>query len=59
MLVSFSLTALDIADLGKPLYEIAGHTISTRKDSYDIAATFNTPPSAEGTVTLVGTFLQG
>lgn len=53
------LTAVDIANLGKPLYEIAGHTIANRKDSYDIALTVNVAPSASGTVTLIGTFIQG
>ena len=53
------LTAVDIANIGKQLYELAGHTIANRKDSYDIALTVNTAPSAAGTVTVIGTFIQG
>ena len=53
------LSALDIANIGKQLFEIAGHTIANRKDTYDIALTANTAPAAAGTVTVVGTFLQG
>jgi len=53
------LTAMDIANLGKQLYEIAGHTLANRKDTYDIAITVNTAPAAAGTVTIVGTFIQG
>lgn len=53
------LAALDIANIGKQLYEIAGHTIANRKDTYDIALTINTAPSAAGTVTIVATFVQG
>lgn len=53
------LSALDIANIGKQLFEIAGHTIANRKDTYDIALTANTAPAAVGTVTVVGTFLQG
>ncbi len=53
------LTAVDIANLGKKLYELAGHTIATKKESYDICLTANTVTGAAGTVTVVGTFIQG
>lgn len=53
------LAALDIANIGKQLFEIVGHTIANRKDTYDIALTVNTAPAAAGTVTVVGTFVQG
>ena len=53
------LAAVDIADRCKQLYELAGHTLANRKDTYDIALTINTAPSAAGTVTVVGTFVQG
>jgi hypothetical protein len=44
--------ALDIASIGKKLYEIAGHTLATRKESYDLAFTANTVGSAAGTITV-------
>lgn len=53
------LTALGIEKLGQPLYKIAGHTLATKKETYDIALTANTASGAAGTVTLVGTFIQG
>lgn len=53
------MTTVDIANLGKKLYEHAGHTIKTKKDSYDIALTCNTAANTAGTITLVGTFVQG
>jgi len=51
--------ALDIANLGKKLHELAGHTVATKKESYDVCLTANTVTAAAGTVTVVGTFIQG
>ena len=46
------LSAVDVADLANPIYELAGHTVATRKAAYDICVTANTVGSATGTVTL-------
>lgn len=53
------LSNVDVADIGKQLFELAGHTIANRRDTYDIALTVKTAPGAEGTITVVGTFVQG
>jgi len=52
------LSNVNISDLGKPLWELAGKTIQNRQASYDLAATANTVGSAAGTVTVIGTFLN-
>lgn len=53
------LATVAVADIGKQLFELAGHTIANRKDTYDIALTLNAAATAAGTVTVIGTFVQG
>lgn len=53
------MSAIDQANVGKKIYELAGHTVSTALEAYDIALTANTIGSAAGTVTVVGLFAQG
>ena len=52
------LSAVDVADLGKALYELAGDTIGAIKSGYDIALTANTVGSGVGTITVTGYFTQ-
>lgn len=49
---------VDVANIQKRIYEIGGHTIVTRKHSYDIALTANTVGTAAGTVSIRAIFLQ-
>lgn len=51
--------ALDIDKSGKKLYEIAGHTIKTRKEAYDIGVTGVTVGTAAGTIVLKLYYVQG
>lgn len=53
------LSVIDIADANKMIYELGGHTTSTRKAGYDLCMTANTIGSAAGTVTIIGWFAQG
>jgi hypothetical protein len=53
------LGAVDRANLGKKIYELAGHTLKTREGAYDLALTGNTVGTAAGTVTVVAYFAQG
>lgn len=53
------LIAVAAKDVGKQLFELAGHTIADRKDTYDIALTATAAAGATGTVTVIGTFVQG
>ena len=53
------LSAVDIADLEKKIYEHAGHTVNTAKQGYDIALTANTVGAAAGTITIIALFLEG
>lgn len=46
------LTAIDAADLKKPLFELAGKTSANRVGSYDLCLTGNTVGTAAGTVTI-------
>lgn len=55
----FGLKDVNIDSVQKKLYEIAGHTISTRKAAYDIALTANTVGSAAVTVSGYLWFIQG
>jgi len=48
---------IPLASAQKKLYEIAGHTISTRKKEYDIALTANTVGSAAGSIVCKALFL--
>ena len=54
-----ALAAVDVADAGKSIMELAGHTLATKKLGYDICITANTVGSIAGTVTLVMTFAEG
>lgn len=47
------------ADRVKRIYELAGHTLTTKHVSYDIALTANTVGSAAGTITVIAFFVQG
>lgn len=53
------LGAVAFADRQKRLFELAGHTLATRKTGYDIALTANTVGSAAGTVVVIARFVQG
>lgn len=53
------LVTVDIANRAKKLYEHAGHTISTKIESYDLAFTANTVGTAAGTITVIAEFVQG
>lgn len=48
-----------LTDAQKKIYEIAGHTLTTRKRGYDIALTGNTVGTAAGTVVVKALFIQG
>lgn len=50
---------VDVADYGKTIYQLAGHDITNKLESYDIALTANTVGSAAGTVTVALWYLQG
>lgn len=53
------LAAVDLADVKKRVYELAGHTLTTKKPGYDIALKAVAAGSGAGTVTVVGIFAQG
>lgn len=53
------LANVDLADRQKKIYELAGHTLGTRKPQYDIALTANTMGSGAATITVKFLFLQG
>lgn len=53
------LSAVDVANRAKRLYEHGGHTIKTKRQGYDLALTANTVGSAAGTVTVIALFAQG
>lgn len=52
------MSAVDVANVKKSIYEIAGHTASTKKASYDLALTANTVGSGAGTVSVIATFAR-
>lgn len=54
----FGLEDLDVANLGKTIFEICGHTQSTKKRSYDLVLTCNSEPTAAGTITVVVTMTK-
>jgi hypothetical protein len=47
------MTALDIADFGKRVYEIAGDDEDSRLPAYDLALTANTVGTVAGTITVI------
>lgn len=53
------LTAVNIANRTKMIYELLGHTISTKKSGYDLCLTGNVVGSAAGTVTIIAFFTRG
>jgi len=53
------LAAVDVADLGKKAWEIAGDTISNKQGSYVLALTANTMGSGVGTITVRGRYIEG
>ncbi len=50
---------LAIDKIGLPVYEILGKTLTTKENAYVLAITAVAAPSAAGTVSIYGTFLQG
>lgn len=50
---------VDPANFGKALFELAGHTVDTKKSGYDIAITANTVGSGAGTISVTALFGQG
>ena len=53
------LSNLTINDLDKTIYEHAGDAFASRLSSYDIALTANTVGTADGTIVVAFTFIQG
>lgn len=53
------LVSVDPANLVKRVYELCGHTQTTKKRSYDLVLTINSEVSAAGTITVMGILLQG
>lgn len=53
------LSAVDIANLYKKLYEHAGDTVDTKDEAYDLVLTANTVGTAAGTVTLRVEYILG
>lgn len=53
------LTAVDVADVQKRIFELAGDTLTNLKLGYDIAFTANTVGSAAGTISILMEFVQG
>lgn len=52
-------SAVDVADLPKRVWELAGHTQSTKLPAYDVALTLTTGGTATGTITLTLGYLLG
>lgn len=53
------LSALTTDNLGKMIYELAGHTRENKDSGYDICLTANSAATAAGKVVVMGTFVQG
>lgn len=53
------LAAVAIDALDQKIYELAGHTVNTKKQGYDIAFTAIAVGSAAGTITVRLTYIQG
>lgn len=54
-----ALSAVDVADVQKRIWELAGDAQKDIRIGYDIAVTANTVGSAAGTISLLMTFTQG
>jgi len=50
------MLSVDLANIGKKLWELVGSTILDKAPAYDIALTANTVGSGAGTVTVIATF---
>lgn len=53
------MSAVNIVDSIKRVYEHAGDTLSTRELGYDLALTANVVGTAAGTITVIVRFVQG
>jgi len=54
------MAAVDPADLQKKLWEIAGHTLATKQESYDIGIILDAVgATGAGTIALTASFAQG
>lgn len=53
------LGIVDVANIDKKIWELAGHTAATKRKSYDICLTANTVGTAAGTVSVRMYFAQG
>lgn len=53
------MDAVAIENYGRKLYEHAGHDVTTKLESYDLAFTANTVGSAAGTVAVLLLYVQG
>lgn len=54
-----ALANVGIANMGRKLYEHAGHTVKTRLTGYDLCLTANTPSTVAGSVSIACKFMQG
>lgn len=52
-------SSVDAADLAKRVWELCGHTQSTKLPAYDLALTLTTGGSATGTITVTVGYLLG
>ncbi len=53
------LQTVNVADIGKQIFEHAGDSESAKLSDYDLALTANTVGSIAGTVTLIAEFVEG
>jgi len=53
------LITVGIDEVEERIFELAGHTATTKLPGYDIAFTANTVGSGAGTITIVAWFVQG
>ncbi len=53
------MVTVDVANVGKRIFELLGATVSNKKEAYDLVLTANTVGSAAGTVSVIGLFAQG
>lgn len=57
-LVLNGLSGVAVTDALKPIWQLAGDTLATKKASYDIALTANTVGTADGTILVTVYFLS-
>lgn len=53
------MDAVAIENYGRKIYEHAGHTVTTKLESYDLALTGDTVGTAAGTVSVLLLYVQG